>query len=214
MTPETGAAPGLLPIRSAAHLAELDLTAPEPLRRARAAQKWRNRLRKAEAAELKVRRRPLPPDPAHPALIEEALQRRARGYRGLPTRFAAACASVAPKSAMVFEALHKGAPIARMLFLIHPPGAHWFLGWSSPEGRARNAHNLLLWRAADWLARQGVTTLDLGTVETETAPSLARFKLGSGAAPRALGPTLLAAPGTGLLTPRPAYQRRSTLVAS
>ncbi|MGG7567221.1 GNAT family N-acetyltransferase [Rhodovulum sp. DZ06] len=209
---ELGAA-GFAPVRTPLHLAELDLARPELLRRAAAAQKWRNRLRKAEAEPLKIRRRALPPDPAHPALIEEALQRRARGYKGLPPRFAAAFASANPGGAMLFEALHRGAPVAHMLFLLHAPGATWFLGWSGPEGRARNAHNLLLWRAAEWLADQGCTTLDLGPVDTETHPDLARFKLGSGAAPRPLGATWIRAPGSALFAPR-AHQRRSTLVAS
>jgi hypothetical protein len=41
------------------------------------------------------------------------------------------------------------------------------------------------------LARRGITRLDLGTLDTEAAPGLARFKLGSGAAARALGGTWL-----------------------
>ena len=208
------AAAGFAPVRTPVHLAELDLTRPEGERRAAAHQKWRNRLKKAESADLKIRRRPLPPDPGHPALIEEALQRRARGYKGLPPRFAAAFASANPGHALLFEALHRGQPVARMVFLLHPPGASWLIGWSGPEGRRRNAHNLLLWRAAEWLAKKGAKTLDLGVVETEAAPTLARFKLGSGARPRALGHTWAAAPGSALLAPRPAYQRRSSLVES
>lgn len=189
-------AAGFAQIRTAAHLAELDLTLPEPERRARAMQKWRNRLVHAEAQRLKIRRSLLPPDPAHPALIEEALQRRARRYAGLPTAFAAAWASVAPGAAVVFEATSRGAPVARMLFLLHPPGASYFLGWTSDAGRRLSAHNLVLWRAAEWLATQGVATLDLGAVDTEAAPGLARFKLGCGAAPRALGGTWLHGPGS------------------
>ena len=52
-----------------------------------------------------------------------------------------------------------------------------------------SAHNLLMWRAALWLARQGHRRLDLGPIDTANAPGLARFKLGIGAHARRLGGT-------------------------
>ena len=39
------------------------------------------------------------------------------------------------------------------------------------------------------LARRGVTRVDLGQVDTDTQPGLARFKLGAGADCRSLGGT-------------------------
>lgn len=223
------AAAGFARIRTPAHIAELELNAAPDARRAAMQQKWRNRLHAAERAEaagaLKIRRRALPPDPHHPALIEEALQRRARRYAGLPPAFAAAFASAAPGAALLFEALHKGAPCARMLFLLHPPGASYFLGWTGPEGRRLSAHQLLLDRAAARLQALGVETLDLGLIDTEDAPGLARFKIGAGARIRPLGGTWLRGPGSALCArldgwraeaaaAPPAQNRRSTLAAS
>jgi hypothetical protein len=53
----------------------------------------------------------------------------------------------------------------------------------------------MLYRAACALREEGVRWLDLGSVNTEDAPGLARFKLGTGAALRRLGHTLLVLPG-------------------
>jgi hypothetical protein len=52
----------------------------------------------------------------------------------------------------------------------------------------------MLARAAEALAAEGLRWLDLGTVDTEAAPGLARFKLGTGARLRRLGATCLVLP--------------------
>jgi len=80
------------------------------------------------------------------------------------------------------------------LFLTHKPWASYHIGWSGEEGRRRNAHGLILWRAITDLAAEGLAALDLGTVDTEAAPGLARFKIGTGARVAPLGPTLLVLP--------------------
>ena len=74
--------------------------------------------------------------------------------------------------------------------------ASYHVGWSGPEGRAANAHPLLLWSAMQALAAEGINRLDLGDVNTEDAPGLARFKIGAGANVRPLGPTILLPPLT------------------
>lgn len=205
VTPEDAAeapalsAAGLVQVQTPVHVAELDLTAPEPARRAAQTVKWRNRLVAAEASGLKIRRTALKPDPSHWLLREEAAQQRARGYRGLPPAFAAAWASTAKDAAQLFVAHKGGDPLAAMLILMHAPAATYHIGWSGPEGRSLNAHNLILWRATGWLAARGIARLDLGSVNTEDAPGLARFKIGAGAAARPLGGAWLGAPGTGLL---------------
>ena len=78
-----------------------------------------------------------------------------------------------------------------MLFLKHGTGATYHVGWTSDAGRKASAHNLILATAATRLAETGVTRLDLGTIDTENAPGLARFKLGSGAKPARTGGTWL-----------------------
>ena len=55
-------------------------------------------------------------------------------------------------------------------------------------------HRLLLLRAAEALGAEGVRWLDLGSVDSERAPGLARFKLGTGAELRPLGATCLVLP--------------------
>jgi hypothetical protein len=53
----------------------------------------------------------------------------------------------------------------------------------------------MLFHAALALRAEGVRWLDLGSVNTEDAPGLARFKLGTGAVLHPLGSTLLVVPG-------------------
>jgi lipid II:glycine glycyltransferase (peptidoglycan interpeptide bridge formation enzyme) len=81
-----------------------------------------------------------------------------------------------------------------MLFLLHSPWASYHIGWSGAEGRRTNAHALLLWQAMLRLREEGFTTLDLGDVNTEDAPGLARFKIGTGALVAPLGATVLVPP--------------------
>ncbi|GIT85375.1 hypothetical protein ROBYS_03910 [Roseobacter sp. OBYS 0001] len=82
-----------------------------------------------------------------------------------------------------------------MLFLEHGPVATYHLGWTSSAGRGANAHYALLMHAADYFAERSITRLDIGTVDTENTPGLARFKIGSGAQVRALGGTWIRMPG-------------------
>jgi lipid II:glycine glycyltransferase (peptidoglycan interpeptide bridge formation enzyme) len=65
------------------------------------------------------------------------------------------------------------------------------MGVSLPEGRRLNAMNALLWEAMRWLARQHHDRLDLGILNSDDAPGLTRFKLGTGAVPHRLGGTWL-----------------------
>ena len=71
--------------------------------------------------------------------------------------------------------------VAAMLFLVHGRRATYHLGWSSPEGKRTNAHNLTLWQAIRKLKARGLGQIDLGGLNTEDVPGIARFKLGSGA---------------------------------
>lgn len=181
-------------------LASLRLDAPAEELRARMHGKWRNRLKRAEQAErdgLEIRNAPMLPRWDHWLLRKEAVQSRARGYRALPPQFTAAWVEAGgPGSARLFTAWKDGLPAAAMLFLLHGPGASYHVGWAGPAGREAGAHNLLMWRAMLWLKAQGVSQLDLDVLDTETAPGLVRFKLGSGAQATALGATRLAAPGS------------------
>lgn len=185
-------------ITTAAHVAELPLAGSAAARRARMAGKWRNRLRQAEGAGLSLREMAFAGPAADWLAAQEGAQRRARGYRALPVDIARAWAAADPAAARMFVAEADGIRIAAMLFLIHGSGASYHIGWSGPAGRAVSAHHLILAQAADRLAERGVTRIDLGIVDTDGTPGLARFKIGAGADVRPLGGSWIALPGLGL----------------
>lgn len=166
--------------------AVLDLSPPDPLRRARLHLKWRNRLSSSERTSLTVTHSPFRRDPDHWLLRLETAQRQKNGYRALPHGFALAW----PQSRL-FVARRHGTPVAALLILLHGAGATYHIGWSGAEGRASSAHNLLLWRASCWLHARAVTRLDLGVIDTLRGAGLARFKLGTGARPEQSGHTWL-----------------------
>lgn len=181
-------------ILSPQHVAEIDLTDDTATRLSRQHVKWRNRLRHAQNAGLEVTHRRFDPDRDDHVLSHEILQQRQRRYRALPPAFLRAWIAANPNATRLFTIAQNGAAIAHMLILLHRPVATYHIGWSGELGRKHSAHNLALWTASEWLARKGYTRLDLGSVDTENAPGLARFKIGSGARVRALGSTCLHLP--------------------
>ena len=82
------------------------------------------------------------------------------------------------KDVVVASALAGGDVIGGDVLIRHGVSATYFVSWTSPEGRRCNAHNLLLWRGIKALAKSGTTSLDLGGLNTASAPGIARFKLG------------------------------------
>lgn len=182
------------PLMSPQHVAEIDLTGDAETRLSRQHVKWRNRLRHAQNADLQVTHRRFDPLRDQTVLIREATQQRKHRYRGLPAAFVLAWAHTNRNASRLITVTHEGTAVAHMLILLHKPAATYHIGWSGAFGRKHSAHNLALWTASEWLARKGFTRLDLGSVDTENAPGLARFKIGSGARVRALGPTCLHLP--------------------
>ncbi|CAN0588188.1 unnamed protein product, partial [Ectocarpus sp. 12 AP-2014] len=137
----------------------------------------------------------------HWLLLREDTQARRRNYRRLPRQFTVAWRAVnGARSTRLFVARYGKVPVAAMLFLLHGKGASYHVGWSDELGRQTHAHTLLLWKAATWLSERGHAWIDLGTLDTETTPGLARFKLGCGARRLTLGATCLDAPGTRAVT--------------
>ncbi len=215
---DPGGGPGWLTTVTPCHLASIPLARSEEELRAGLHGKWRNRLVKAEASGLKVTRDVMPAHQGHWLLRAEAMQRHQRRYAGASDAYTLAWLASGDKNAALYVARRGKTPVAAMLFLTHPPGASYHIGWSGPEGRSTHAHNLILWTAMVDFARSGHAFLDLDLVDTETAPGLARFKLGTGARVIPLGATRLAAPGTGLiaalLRPASIVRRDWTLAAS
>lgn len=184
MTPEVPL--GRLKLSATPEVVELDLSQSLEALRAGMHGKWRNALKKAESARLKVAQLQPAPTMILPLLRVEKERQTAGRYRGLPPEFILAIQNVAPKSLRLYTASD-----AQMLFVVHGNTATYQIGHSGPEGRAVNAHNLILWDAIRRLKSEGVLRLDLGTIDRDKAANLARFKLRSGATARKLAPATL-----------------------
>ena len=182
---------GFWPLVTPVSVALLDLGPSKAMRGALRA-KWRNRLVRAEAAGLTLHKTAL--TPGHWLLQAEAAQQRTRRYRGPPPAFCAAFAAANPGAATVITAERQGTRLAAGLFLTHGSRATYQIGFSSAEGRAAHAMNLVLWTAMTDLAARGIDQLDLGTLNSDDAPGLAHFKLGTGARAHRLGGTWLHLP--------------------
>lgn len=154
-------------------------------------QKWRNRLAAAERAGVRT-------ETADRGkwidwiVAEYDKVRAAKGFQGPAAGFVAQLAMLkSPQRTLAVVALDGREPVAGALFLRHGPDASYYVAASGPRGRALNAANLVLWRGLMALQTAGVRTVDLGTVDTDKSPGLARFKLGAGARPVTLAGTYL-----------------------
>ena len=195
IAPEILTAAGYRQIMTPASVAVIDLRHGRDVRRALMSIKWRNALRKAEATELRMRVRPYQHASDKWVLDEDAKQQNERGYRALPGEVTQAFSIMNKGQAVIVTASLATVPIAAMIFLKHGDAATYHIGWTSSEGRAHNAHNMCLVTAADALEALGTNVLDLGSIDTVSAPGLARFKLGAGAQIKTLGGTWLHLPG-------------------
>jgi len=165
--------------------AELDLTQPVSVMRASMQQKWRNRLVAVERAGLTVRRIDQRAELYEWLLEKEAEQQRSAGYAALSPLLVPAWQQ-AGGDLRIYSAERDGEPVAAMVFLVHGQRATYHVGWSGAEGKKLNAHNLLMWTAMTRLPKVGVERLDLGGLNTDNVPGIARFKLGTGAKPLTL----------------------------
>jgi len=187
VTPEIAlAGPGLVPLVTPMTHAVWDLGGDL---RAGLDRKWRGHLTAAERKGLALRRDP--PGALHRLLTQEAAQRRTHGYRALSADFSRA---LPPAALQLWEWSPAGEVAAAMCFVRQGASASYHLAWGNQAARQAGVHTLMLWQAALTLRDQGVRWLDLGSINTEDAPGLARFKLGTGAAVKRLGSTLMVLP--------------------
>ncbi|MEM9168990.1 MAG: peptidoglycan bridge formation glycyltransferase FemA/FemB family protein [Pseudomonadota bacterium] len=188
ISPEGGADDGLAEagfkrVFSGYHTALLDLTAPEDALLKGLNGKWRNRLRAAQTSDVVATR--LGRDPSKYAWLldkDAQLMHRLRHQSSNVALIPQYQERAGRKSVLGFEAKRGAARLAGMLFLRHGEDATYHIGWSGEDGKALNAHNLLLWEAVLELKKSGVRTLDLGGIDTDNNPGIARFKLGVGGA--------------------------------
>lgn len=163
----------------------LDLARDTDYLRASLHGKWRNRLMAAEKSDLMIVRSGTKPNQYDWILEAEQAQQKQKRYVGMPTGLVAGFQSAKKvgEGVRIWRADLDRERVATMLFLIHGKGATYHMGWSNDAGRRSAAHNLILWRAIEALKAEGVTSLDLGGVNTEQSPGVARFKLGTGGEP-------------------------------
>jgi hypothetical protein len=159
----------------------LDLRPDEDKLRGGLHGKWRNALVAAEQAGLRVRAA------ERNRAFEEAMVaydqfRRKQRFIGPPGDLIRQMHGGAGKAGnvRVWEAFQAKTPVAGIAMARHGASATYLAGWTGAAGRDANAHNLLLWRAITALRQSGTHWLDLGGLDTQTSPGIARFKLGLG----------------------------------
>ena len=181
---------GLVPLLTGRFHAIWDLhPSPEALR-AGLERRWAGRLAAAGRAGVQVRSGGS--DILKLLIREEAAQRHRKGYRGLSPDFPS---HLPPAELRIWHWMQDSATGAAMAFVRHGAAATYQTGWAGPAARRCGVHQAMLWQAALALQAEGVRWLDLGTVDTEAAPGLAHFKLGTGAELRQLGATAWVLPG-------------------
>jgi hypothetical protein len=142
---------------------------------------WRNRLASAEKSGLRITNVGTTPKDYRWVLEEERRQRERKNFYSLPLGFVDNYIDAGgAESALILKAEHQSRPVAAMLFLIHGSSATYHLGWTHAQGRALNAHNLILWNAFELLKQRGIIALDLGGVNTHDLPGISRFKINTG----------------------------------
>ena len=182
---------GLTRVMTGYSTVQIDLTKTNAQLRAACEGRWRNRLAAAERENLEIVRNTDSALEIQWLLEEERTQRLQKNFHGLPTHFIehyhAARADPSTTLLMLHAESHQPTPhkennhrIAAMLFLLHGSTATYHVGWTNAEGRAKHAHNLLMWRAFEELRTLGIHTLDLGGINTRSLAGISRFKIGTG----------------------------------
>jgi hypothetical protein len=143
-------------------------------------QKWRNILNKAEKNRLSIvideNCETLGDFLSH--YIKDRIEKR---YAGVSPKFLAALAKYASMEGecLIMNATEDDETIASIIVFIHGKGATYQAGWTTPYGRDKGAHHLLLWRAIEILKDRGVKEFDLGGHNHDT-PGIKTFKAGLG----------------------------------
>jgi hypothetical protein len=182
---------GLTRVMTGYSTVQINLTQTNAQLRAACEGRWRNRLVAAERENLVIVRNTDSAFEIQWLLEEERTQRLQKNFHGLPTHFIehyhAARADPSTTLLMLHAVIHQpplhkenNHRIAAMLFLLHGSTATYHVGWTNAEGRAKHAHNLLMWRAFEELRTLGIHTLDLGGINTRSLAGISRFKIGTG----------------------------------
>jgi len=141
---------------------------------------WRNMLRAGERTDLKIRIRDDSKGVGTHLSAYDAF-RQQRRFVGPSSELIHSMGENSNKGDIVTLTAGTAQQIvAGVLFVCHGNSATYYTSWNSNEGRNNRAHNTLLWRAIQELKGRGISWLDLGGLNTESAAGVARFKIGLG----------------------------------
>jgi hypothetical protein len=146
--------------------------------------KWKNRLNRAEASEIRIERSGIKPNQYQWILTQEETQRQSKAYKALPLSLVAAYQSAyqGPGQALLTLRASLGKElIGGVLFLRHGNAATYHIGWADSQKRIPGVHNLLIWQAIIQLKESGVRLIDLGGINTQRGAGIALFKMSTGA---------------------------------
>jgi len=148
--------------------------------RANLKKKWRNILNKAEKQGLNVEF-DLTLSTLGSLLSHYTKDRFEKGYAGASPKFLAALAKYAARTqnCVILNATEDDEIIASILVFMHGTGATYQVGWTTPYGRDKGAHHLLLWDCIAFMKDKGITEFDLGGFNDDT-DGIKTFKQGLG----------------------------------
>lgn len=143
-------------------------------------QKWRNVLNRAEKQGLSVEQDWT--GATLPVLLKCHMRDRLeKRYAGASPKILTALAefTIPRRECLILNAIEDNEIIAGILLFLHGRGATYQLGWTTPYGRDKGAHHLLLWEALKVLKPRNINVLDTGGFNDET-PGIKHFKDGLG----------------------------------
>lgn len=141
--------------------------------------KWRNALKSAETAGLRL------DSGSSDQSVDWMLARykelmAEKDFSGSPVDLLLAVRKHLPdkQSFVVLRAMDGEEPVAGICLVRHGGAATYLLGWNGVRGRKLKANQYLLWQAIVYLKHAGVDSFDLGGLDEERTPGIAAFKLG------------------------------------
>lgn len=159
----------------------LDLTLDNDQLRENLNRKWRNKLNRAEEANIQIEW-----DfkgVFYPFLYADYVKDKLnRNYSGISPQFLNILAPflLKNKNMIIGRAIKNGEEIANVMFIKHGRSATYQIGVTSQKGRKNNAHHLLLWQGLSVLKDRGICELDLGGINDESAEGIKQFKKAMG----------------------------------
>lgn len=158
----------------------VDLSGNKDILRKNLHQKWRNVLNRAERENLEIIQ-DWNGDGLGPLLKHYMTDRLQKKYAGASPKFLSALVqfTVPRQECLILHAAEDNEIIASIMVFLHGHGATYQLGWTTPYGRNKGAHHRLLWEAMTILKSRGVTTMDTGGFNENTA-GIKQFKDGLG----------------------------------